>query len=256
MAEKPVEYLYGPRFVAVGDFNNDTIIDLVIAQQTVNKITVYLGKGDGNFENRIEYSTGLHSSPCMVQVGHFNNDSQLDIVVANFGSNSISIFYGFGNGSFIESIQFSTNSSRPIAIMTADFDNDSLLDIVTANYGTHSVSIRYGHTYFQSSVTYSTGDDSHPIALAAADFDNDNYTDLAIANYGTSHIQIFFGNTNQTFDRQFSISTGFNSQPRSIAATYFNGDDYLDLVTANFGRHEIKIFLNSGNGMFISYTSY
>lgn len=256
LPEKAIEYNYGPRFVAVGDLNNDSILDLVIAQQIVNKITVYLGEGNGNFRHRIEYSTGIHSSPCMIQLGHFNNDSQLDIAVANFGSNNIALFYGFGNGSFEQPIQFSTNSSRPIAILTADFDNDTLFDLVTANYGTNSITIHCAHTNFQSSLTYSTGDDSFPIALTPADFNNDYYMDLAIVNYGTHQICIFFANSSKIFDRQTIISTGFNSQPRSITAIDFNNDNSIDLITANYGNQQIQIFVNNGDGTFMSHSSY
>ncbi|CAF3812335.1 unnamed protein product [Rotaria sp. Silwood1] len=85
-AQKPVEYKYDPRSVAIGDFNNDTCLDMVIAHHTVNKITVYLGYGNGTFKNPISYSTGSYSSPYMVTVGYFNNDSYLDIAVANFGT--------------------------------------------------------------------------------------------------------------------------------------------------------------------------
>lgn len=89
MSEKPVEYQYGPRSVAIGDFNNDTILDMIVAHQKVNKITLYFGVGDGTFINRSEYSTGIYSSPYMVECGDFNNDSQLDIAVVNFDSNKV-----------------------------------------------------------------------------------------------------------------------------------------------------------------------
>jgi len=195
LAEKAIEYNYGPWFVAVGDLNNDSILDLVIAQQIVNKITVYLGEGNGNFRHRIEHSTGIHSSPCMIQLGHFNNDSQLDIAVANFGSNNIALFYGFGNGSFEQPIQFSTNSSRPIVIFTADFDNDTLFDLVTANYGTNSITIHCAHTNFQSSLTYSTGS-TLPYAIALGDFNEDHQLDIIVVGQGPNNIVLFLANGN------------------------------------------------------------
>ncbi|CAF1562319.1 unnamed protein product, partial [Adineta ricciae] len=74
MAEKPVEYKYGPRSVAIGDFNNDTVLDMVIANHIANKIAVYLGHGNGSFRDPTMYSTGSYSSPYMVTVADFNND--------------------------------------------------------------------------------------------------------------------------------------------------------------------------------------
>ena len=127
MTRKLAEYKYGPRSVAIGHFNNDTFLDMVITNHIVNKIAVYLGNGDGTFTNSITYSTGSYSSPYMAIIADFNNDSRLDIAVANFGTNSIGIFHGFGNGSFAKQMDISTGSSRPIAIIAADFNNDSIL---------------------------------------------------------------------------------------------------------------------------------
>jgi hypothetical protein len=79
----------------------------------------------------------------MVTVGDFNNDSHLDIAVANFGTNNIGVFHGFGNESFATQKELSTGVSRPIAIIGGDFNNDTLLDMAVANYGNQSISIIY-----------------------------------------------------------------------------------------------------------------
>ncbi|CAF5113149.1 unnamed protein product, partial [Rotaria sp. Silwood1] len=68
--------------VAVGNFNSDTHLDIVVANAGDNTVSVLLGYGDGSFANQTTYSTG--SQPLSVAVGDFNNDTQLDIVVANF----------------------------------------------------------------------------------------------------------------------------------------------------------------------------
>src|SRR5260221_478319 len=112
----------------------------------------------------------------MVAVADFNNDHQLDIAVANFGTNSIGIFLGFGDGSFSSQTVISTDSSRPLWINIADFNNDTLLDIVIANYGTHSISVLYGYGNgsFSHPITYSTGYDSFPFSVVVGDFNNDS----------------------------------------------------------------------------------
>ncbi|CAF1284143.1 unnamed protein product [Rotaria sordida] len=98
MAQKPVEYKYGPRSVAIGDFDNDTALDMVIANHIMNNIAVYLGHDDGTFKDPIMYSTGSHSSPYMVIVGDFNNDNRLDIAVANFGTKEHFIYHVIPSG--------------------------------------------------------------------------------------------------------------------------------------------------------------
>ncbi|CAF3851063.1 unnamed protein product [Rotaria sp. Silwood1] len=257
-AQKPIEYKHGPRSVAIGDFDNDTVLDMVIANHLVNKIAVYLGNSDGSFKSPTTYSTGSYSSPYMVTVADFNNDKRLDIAVANFGTNNIVIFHGFGDGSFANQTQLSTGSSRPIAIIGAHFNNDTLLDIAIANYGNHSISIlyQYGNGSFSLPITYPTGYDSLPSSLAAGDFNNDNYLDLAIANYGTNNIVILFGNSNSTFAKQITISTGIDSQPHSIAVGDFNADTFLDIAIANSGSHEVGVLLNNGNETFANPVNY
>ncbi|CAF4204128.1 unnamed protein product, partial [Rotaria sordida] len=131
----PIEYNYGPRSVAVGHFNNDTWLDIVVANHVVGTIVVFFGYDNGTFEMQTPYSTGDDSSPTMVAVDDFNKDNRLDVAVANFGTNSIGIFLGYEDGLFENQILISISSSRPLWIHIADFNNDTLPDIVSANYG-------------------------------------------------------------------------------------------------------------------------
>jgi hypothetical protein len=78
----------------------DTNLDIVVANFGTDNIDIFLGYGNGTFASQILYSNGLGSHPSSVAVGDFNNDTLLDIVVANYGINSISVFLGDGNGHF------------------------------------------------------------------------------------------------------------------------------------------------------------
>ncbi|CAF1123973.1 unnamed protein product, partial [Adineta ricciae] len=140
----PIEYNYGPVSVAIGDFNLDTWIDMVIVNSIVSRIGVYFGNAKGTFVKEYEYSTGINSSPTMAVVDDLNNDSYLDIAVTNYNTHSIGIFYGFGNGSFREQIEISTGISRPLSLHLVDFNNDTFVDIIVINHGTNSISIFYG----------------------------------------------------------------------------------------------------------------
>ena len=231
---------------------------MVVAYHIANEIAVYLGDGHGAFLNETMYSTGSRSNPYMVAVGDFISDSRLDVAVANFGTNSIGIFHGFGNGSFEDQKKLSTGSSRPIFISVADLNNDTLVDIATANYGTHSISIFYGDgkANFSDPVTYATGDDSLPLSLAAGDFNNDHYVDIAVANYGTGTVGILFANRNGTFENQIIISTNASSHPSSIAVGHINDDAFLDIVVANYATRNIRVLLGNAHGNFANQMTY
>ncbi|CAF2133790.1 unnamed protein product, partial [Rotaria magnacalcarata] len=256
--KKPIEYNYGPRSVAVGYFNNDSWLDMVVTNHIVHTIAIYRGQNGGTFSNPIQYPTGVGSTPYVAVVGDFNKDNLSYIAVANFGTNSIGIFLGYGNGSFEKYAEIPMGSSRPIMISVCDLNNDTQLDMVSANYGTHSISILYGfgNGEFTSPNRYTTDYDSLPSSVVSGEFNNDNYVDITVANYGTDNIVILFGNNNNTFANQVTISAGRGSRPHSITVGSFNSDTYLDSAVANYGRNEIAVILNLGNGTFEKPVGY
>ncbi|CAF3154083.1 unnamed protein product [Rotaria sp. Silwood2] len=247
-----------PRSVAVGDFNNDDRIDIVVANSGTHTIGIFILYDNGTFSDQKTYSTGSRSSPYTVIVNDFNNDNYLDIAVANYGTNNIGIFLGYGNGTFSSQNVFSTGSSRPLFITTGDFNHDNRSDIVVANYGTNSIGIFLGHGNgsFQVEKTFFTAYDSLPYSLAVKDFNNDSHLDIAIANYGTHNIGILLGYGNESFESQKTYTTGPHSNPSSIAIGDFNNDNHLDIVVANSGTGNLGVLLGFGNGTFIAQQTY
>jgi hypothetical protein len=131
-----------PYSVTVGDFNNDTGLDIVAANYGSDNVGVFLGYGNGSFRNQRTYSTGSGPSPYSVAVGDFNNDTLLDIVVANYSTNNLCVFLGYGNGTFTSLILFSTDyGSHPFSVVVGDFNKDEKLDFAVANDGTDSLNI-------------------------------------------------------------------------------------------------------------------
>jgi hypothetical protein len=144
----------------------------------------------------------------------------MDIGFANSGTDSIDIFLGYGNISFMNQSTYSTGI-QPYSIAVGDFNNDTRLDIVVANYGSDNVGIFLGHGNgtFANQMTYSTGLSSSPYSVAVGDFDNDAVVDIVVANYGTNNIYVLLGD--------------------------FNNDRKLDLAVANNGTDSLYIFLQT-----------
>src|SRR6266545_3909963 len=83
-----------------------------------------------SFGAKTDFGTGAR--PSSVAVGDFNGDGKLDLAVANFGSNTVSILLGTGTGSFGARTDFVTGSA-PASVAVGDFNGDGKLDLATAN---------------------------------------------------------------------------------------------------------------------------
>ena len=257
-AINPLDYYSDPHSIAIGDFNNDTWLDFVVTNRALNGISVFLASTNGTFTQPTTYATGSHSLPGGIAVADLNNDQHLDIVVASFGSNTIGVFLGMDNGTFINYTNIFTGSSRPLCIHIAHLDNNTFLDLVTADYGTDSISIYTGHGrgIFSYRMRYSTGFDSSPVSVVSADLNNDSYLDLAIAHFGTNNVGIFYGKGNGEFFDLKTFSTGIYSCPNSIVIGHLNSDNLLDIAVANYGTKNVGVFLNTRNDTYAKQRTY
>ncbi|CAF1265964.1 unnamed protein product [Adineta ricciae] len=138
----PVGQYSCPTSIAVGDFNHDDYLDLAIAAETTNIISIHLGNSNGTFQNPTTYGTGSFGGPCWINLGDFNNDYQLDIVVTNFRKHNVGIFTGIGNGTFLQRVTFSlTKHGSSCWFDTGDFDNDGKRDIAITDTSNSTVII-------------------------------------------------------------------------------------------------------------------
>ncbi len=90
--EPPLQLLSND--VTMADLNGDGKLDLVFSDScswpcTANTVEVFLGNGDGTFQPGFSESVG--NGPVSVAVGDFNGDGRLDIAVANYTDNTVSI---------------------------------------------------------------------------------------------------------------------------------------------------------------------
>jgi hypothetical protein len=85
-------------------------------------------------------------------VGDFTGDGRLDLLVANYDSNSVTLLVGRGDGTFRAQAPFGVGSF-PVALAAGDFNNDGRLSVATINAlgQTFSVGLGLGDGTFVNS---------------------------------------------------------------------------------------------------------
>jgi len=257
----------GPVWVATGTFNTTnsrTAVDLAVANQTANTVSILASNGDGTFQPKVDLKTGNSPSAVVAVAVNTNKDPNIDLIVANHGDNTLSVFLGDGKGNFTAAGTIAAGGG-PSSIATGDFNGDGKIDLAVTNQNDNTVSIFLGNGdgTFQPRADDATG--NGPVWVSVADFNGDGISDLAIANNGAptsantgNTVSILLGNGsatntsigNGTFSpgatRDFPAGNG----PTSIAVADFNVDGRPDLAVTDQTDNAVSLLLGIGDGTF------
>jgi hypothetical protein len=200
----------------------------------------------------ITVALGVNNS-LSVSNSDFNADGKVDLVIANSGSNNVSVLLGIGGGIFETAVNYPV-STAPCAVSIGDFNGDGIMDLATANYSSNNVSILQGSGdgTFGSAVQYAAG--TQPKSLTSGDFNMDGKPDLAIANNGSNNVSVLLGDGIGGFAAAVNYAVG--SWPKSIQVGDFNRDGKADLATANYWTNNMSVLLGNGTGGFAAAVNY
>ena len=121
---------------AVGDLDGDGDFDIVVAGHEGGAARILWSDGAGAFEERLQPPTlDAGGDPSLPAIGDFDNDGDLDLVIAKWGATS-SLYANDGRGNFAR--VFDTPLSQAIhwasTVALADYDDDGLLDLYMGNW--------------------------------------------------------------------------------------------------------------------------
>lgn len=251
-----VQYeMYNEPFSAYcADLDADGDRDLAVSDRGKNVVSIFKNRGDGCFETRADYTTGL--APRQIFISDLDADGDSDIAVTNSNhnsGNSVSILKNQGDGSFFAKTDYPTGEG-PVSLFVADLDNDSDQDLAVANFWTYNVSIlmNNGNGTFASKVDYDAGANTQ--SVFASDLDLDNDYDLVVTNREDSNISIFENNGDGTFSARVDYPSGIF--PHHLFVSDLDSDTFPDIVVPNYISGTISVFINNGDGTLADRVDY
>ncbi|HVR73021.1 MAG TPA: VCBS repeat-containing protein, partial [Planctomycetota bacterium] len=239
----------GTDSTAVGDLDGDGNEDLALVSEGSGILGVYLGNGDGTFvEPSVDFGpTG--NSPVFLIAADLDGDGRLDVVSADQGSSSLTVFYGREGERFLESGDAITGFGTARGAGVDDFDGDGAPDMFFASFSEPRV-----HVYLApggkspAAPTFSVNLAARYSSLAVADFNTDGIPDLAGASSSSAMFHVALLDSNGFAHGEVSYPCG--TMPQETAVGRIDGGATLDIALPCSGTNDVWLFLGAGDGTF------
>jgi len=261
----PASYSTGtstnPVSVAIGDLNGDGKPEVVVSNQTTGNVSVFPNtstSGTISFGTRVDFSTG--SNAYHVNLGDIDGDGKPDMVVANYGASTVSVFRNTSSGSISFDTKVDlTGISNAVDAMIGDIDGDGRVDITAiSNGGTYikiflNTTTAPGSIAFNSGTSFTTG--SNPYGGSIGDMDGDGKLDVVVSN-ALGSVSIF---RNTSSSGSVSFATRVDAAAIGdvgAALGDVDGDGKLDISTCYTSLYVLRNTSTSGTASVATASSY
>lgn len=231
------------------DSNVDANLDVLYIRDSPGRLVFMKGSGTGTFTTSQTITIG--TNPRDVDVADLNGDGFNDAVVALYGSDSIAVMLGNGNGTYLSLSRYHSGGDGPQSLMIVDIDNDGDKDVMVANLtdfvmaifkndGAGNLTLHRQHAF------------KDPQEITVGNFNSDAFPDIVFTSSGTKTLN-FLGNDGSGgfTNYQTVYFPTLNALPNASASADFNGDGNTDLVTSNATGNTISYFSGAGAPNFL-----
>ncbi len=251
------------RYVRFGDLDGDGDLDAVSGQQGVfdfvcdcypGEISVLFNDGNGLFSAAVPYEeTDLLNG---VELGDFDGDEDLDVVVGNTRDDLIWVYLNDGSGGL--SLEGSYPLSRPSGFSVDDLDGDGDLDLLV-RYSPFVAGAppRFRVYANNGSGAFTPGFDFENElggVSVLGDLNGDGELDAVVNASGSGTIGVFFGQGDGTFAN--GPTTPVTPYPKGVALGDLDGDQILDAAVVSLESSTASILIGRGDGTFAPEVVY
>lgn len=219
---------YGGCDLAVGNWNGDTMDDLVVIGCTTGgpgNLVALVATGGGHFTKTQSWA----GVDLQIVAGDFDDDGNMDFVTSANGAPSVKTYLGKGDGTF-EPPLTAEPPFDTYDLAVGDMDNDGNLDVIGAAGGPVWTMLGQGDGTFGEAI-YRFSDVVTGIRLAIADLDEDGNLDVAVTDASDAHVNIGIGTGDGSFTDGDQISLGTRAAG-DITAGKVTADGHVDLVAS------------------------
>jgi hypothetical protein len=249
-----------PQAVQLADLNGDGIPDLIVANSGSNNVLIFPGLVNGQFGPAVNGGHGyfVGTNPVGITVSNLTGDilpggaPRLDLVVANQGSNDVSILLNQGDFRFTSGPRLRPGGSGPVSTIVGQFIGNAYPDLLVTESGSNDVRLLpgVGQGFFndQKPIVFAVGTD--PVASVVGTFDG--RLDVVTVNAGSNDLTLISG-----FNGPDPVITTIPSGGigPSTAFAFASGNGFDDLVVGNAANGVLALFEGGLHGLVLTSTA-
>lgn len=179
-----------------------------------------------------------------VTAADVDRDGVPDLIAANSGSSTVTVFRGLGQGQFASAVSYAVGVAPKSAAVT-DLNLDGWPDLVVVSQNDARLTVlRNDSGTFRAAGAYAVSAGAHE--AAAGDLNGDGRPDVVTVGWGAPVLNVLLGRGDGTLVDAVTYPVG--DVPNSVVVADLNGDGQSDVATTAHGSNAISVLLGRGDG--------